>query len=214
MSKTTWLVCATVCILWVLTILPVAAQDVPPGVRSDAIGIGFFYLSPDAPLEAGAGFRLGYSHRFDRRRLSVKTGLSLTSLDREAEGIAQAGQIDLWILSAGVLWAVGPRSSAWTLNVGGGLDLVDGDGEGSFAVPGPIAIQNTFDVDLSAGLHADFDAIRALGQRWQISLGLRYLAATVDGAHRFVVDGVEGAPLPVDFEIGGPQLAIGFDYRF
>lgn len=200
------------------------------GERRNSIGGAVFLLPSDSPLEEDPGVELQYTRQLGskkrqgedgdpegkgrrRRGLLFKGELAFWSVDRQAEGVTQKGEVDLRMLSAGVLWPFGPDSS-WKLAAGAGVDYVDGDAEGTFSIAAPLAIRNDYETDADLGFHGELEAIRRVGDRWQVYLRLRYLVVSLDGEHRFVIDGVAGSPTAVKFDLDGPQLAAGFGRRF
>ena len=86
--------------------------------------------------------------------------------------------------------------------------------DGAFVSDPETGITNDYDVDSTLGLHADLEVLRPIGNRWLIFGRVGWLVAELDGAHRFVIDDVRGAPLDVTFDLGGPQLEVGAVWRF
>ncbi len=184
----------------------------------NAIGAGVVYLSPSSPLESGAGIELEYRHTLVSKsdpthvRLILTGDLGFVPLDREAEGQALEGAVDLVRVSGDVLWPL--LRGRWALAVGGGIDWLIGDGDGDFVSDPQTAVTNDYEVDAGVGFHATVEVSRAIGSRWQLVARAEWLEAELDGEHRFVVSGVPGAPTDVTFDFGGPVVRAGVAWTF
>jgi hypothetical protein len=75
-------------------------------------------------------------------------------------------------------------------------------------------VTNDYDVDAGIGAHAALEVSHGLGERWTLFGRAGWLLADLDAEHRFVIDGVPGAPLDVSFDLGGPEVQIGVAWSF
>ena len=176
----------------------------------NAVGAGIVYLSPASPLDSGVGLELEYRHTLER--LILTGDLGYVPLDRNAEGQALEGSVDLIRVSGDVLWPV--LRGGFTLALGGGIDWLIGNGSGDFRSDPLTAVTNDYEVDSGLGFHATVEASRAIGSRWLFVARAEWLEAELDGEHRFVVSGVPGASTDVTFDFGGPVLRAGVAWTF
>ena len=193
------------------------AQDAPDEQYRYSLGGGVAWYSAGSPMDAGAGLVLRYSRNMhDRPKdkkpwpIDIRAGLGFVSLDREAEGETQQGELDAIHFSLSVARPLNTRYSLVA-----GVDFVSPDATGTYVTNDqPIAISNTYDADPAVGVHAGIEFARTLGKKGIFFVDLRYLVLSVDGEHRFVIDGIEGDPVSGDFDMGGPRLTVGFGRRF
>ena len=185
-------------------------QDQPEKEARYSIGAGLLWHSAGTPLDAGAGLALRYSRDMQNWPVDIRAGLAFFSLDREAEGEAREGELD------GVhLWVGIARSLKPSLSFVAGLDFVSPDAAGTYlSSQEPIGVRNDYDADAGVGAHAGIEFVRKLGKRGEFFADLRYMVMSLDGEHRYVIDGIEGDPVSVDFKLGGPRLTVGFARRF
>ena len=207
-------------LLLVMAVPPAQAQ---PADKRNSIGAGVSYRSPDSPLDGAAGAMLRYTRTFAFARKAsaqpwmFKGEVGSFTLDREADsppGTAQEGKVDLLQVSAALLRRFGTAGGNWSFAVGLGADYFSPDAEGTFRVTGPIGIENNYEADSAVGFHGEFGIALALGSRWQLFGSLGYLAAELDGTHRYVIDNVQGTPTSVKIDLGGPTADLGVAFRF
>lgn len=194
-------------------------------LESDSVAILMPYISLDRPLNDGAGLMARYTHTFMSANISpgleatqhaavLGAAIGYMSLARDADGTVMEGELNLWYPSVSLSesWILG--GGKWILRAGGGMNWYFPDAKGNFSVSAPIGISNEFDVDAGPGFYAGVGMERSLGANWEFVFDLGYLAASLQAEHRFVISGVSGVPESADFDLSGPQAAIGIAYRF
>ena len=226
-------------IVFVFILLPLLAFSqtlaADPESRPHSFGIGIHYLSPSSPLDGGAGPMLLYTRSFAfgkkkdsdeaapdgavqagsrKRPYKFKGEIASFTLDREAGGVTAEGELDLLQLSLGLVRSVGSAGGNWSFALGAGVDYFSADAEGTFFSGGVVAVLNRYEADDGIGFHGEFDITADIGPRWQFLANLGYLVAELDGTHQFFIDGIPGTLDEVDFDLNGPQLDVGFAYKF
>ncbi len=178
----------------------------------NGVGVGVSFHFPREPLNGGVGPLIHY-RRSIGAAWSVTTEIGQVEMDRDATSVALEGELTFTRLSPSIFRRLG-AAGAWSFALGGGFDWFEGSGKGAFISDPSTGITNDYDVDSAPGLHVDFEVSRPVGVRWLFFGRVGWLIVELDGTHRFVIDGVKGAPLDVTFDLSGPQLAVGAAWRF
>ncbi len=206
----------------VLVAASVAAADSPPPRGQNEIGGSLFYLEPRSPMEGGAGIALRYARGLPwgggspskTHPWALQFGVAYTSLDRKAEGDLPKGTIRFTRLSAGATRALGDPARPWTFAVGAHLDVyIAGAGDTTVTGP-PIGIASRLDASTGAGGRLAVEAARRFGTSSRFFASLSFVGASLDGTRRYVIDDVAGAPTSVKIDLTGPEVDLGYSYRF
>ncbi len=201
-----------------------------PTNHTDLVSVAMSYLAPSHPLQDGAGLMVIYGHSFMNagrppsalaqsglvRHVAVlNAAIGYFSIPSDADGTVMEGELTLWYPSVGLSESWFLKDGKWILSAGGGLSWYFPKAKGEFSVDAPIGISNEFDVDPGPGVYIEGGLERSIGSSgWEFVFDFGYLAAKLDGEHRFVISGVSGIAEDADFDLSGFQGSIGLAYRF
>jgi hypothetical protein len=189
-----------------------AQEEEPPMPARQTIAAGAWGLVPSDPLDAGSGVAASYRYAPARTGWYARAIVGLGLFDRSAEGETREGELSLLRVGGGLGWPLW-QGGGWRIDLFGGLDVYIPDAEGDYEIGPPLGVENDYEADTGFGGHLGAGFRRQLAGRWGVEIEAALLAASLDGEHVFVIEGVESDSIEVDFDLTGPSVTVLVSYR-